>query len=150
MHVQVQSWLGRESAVSIRSSESIPFPAFDGYTLLRCVVVIELTSHVPAIWHKISLSRRSMAAVAQFYSTSSTTSNKMAHLTLKKKTFQLYLIHFRNLLDNPPRTTNFDTHHHSHHDISLLVPEFPHSKPEDSTHNPWILLSPWLDLISSS
>lgn len=45
---------------------------------------------------------------------------------------------------------NFNTHHHSHDDISLLVPEFPHSKPEDSVHDPWILLSPWLDLISSS
>lgn len=45
---------------------------------------------------------------------------------------------------------NFNTHHHSHHDISLLVPELPHSKPENSTHDPWILLSPWLGLISLS
>lgn len=74
----------------------------------------------------------------------------MAHLTLKKIPFSSIQSALEISSTTLGEQQTFNTHHHSHHDISLLVPEFPHSKPEDSAYNPWILLSPWLDLISSS
>lgn len=76
--------------------------------------------------------------------------SKMTHPTFKKIPFSSIQSAFEISSTTLKEQQTFNTHHHSHHDISLLVPEFPHSKPEDSAHDPWILLSPWLDLISSS
>lgn len=74
----------------------------------------------------------------------------MTHLTLKKIPFSSIQSAFEISSTTLQEQQTFNTHHHSHQDISLLVPEFPHFKPEDSAHDPWILLSPWLDLISLS
>lgn len=74
----------------------------------------------------------------------------MTNLILKKIPFSSIQSAFEISSTTLKEQQNFNTHHHSQHDISLLVPEFPHSKPENSTHDPWILLSPWLDLISLS
>lgn len=73
--------------------------------------------------------------------------HKMTHPTLKKIPFCSIQSALETSSKNFREQQTFNTHHHSHHDISLLVPEFAHLKPEDSTHDPWILLSPWLDLI---
>lgn len=46
------------------------------------------------------------------------------------------------------KQTDYNTHCHGNDEISAVLPEFEHSKPDMA--QPWILLEPWLDLIISS